>query len=70
MASSSAPISTSRPSTACRFSSLGPNRTMQWNSVRASRRLERDANRMCLASAPNSPYWGMRPQPSHSFGYQ
>ena len=28
IASNSAPISTSRPSTACRFSSLGPKRTM------------------------------------------
>ena len=50
IASSSAPISTSRPSTACRFSSLGPNRTMQWKSVRASRRLARSTNRRWVAS--------------------
>jgi hypothetical protein len=36
IANSSAPISTRRPRTACRFSSLGPNRIMAWNSARAS----------------------------------
>ena len=55
IASSSAPISTSRPSTACRFSSFGPNRTMQWNSVRASFRLARSTKRTWVASGPNSP---------------
>ena len=38
IANSSAPISTIRARTAWRFSSLGPNRTMEWNSFRASRR--------------------------------
>ena len=55
IASSSAPISTSRPSTACRFSSFGPNRIMQWKSVRASRRQARSTNRTWVASRPNSP---------------
>ena len=46
-----------------RFSNLGPKRTMQWNTVRASFRDIRFTKRRWVASGPNSAYRGQRPHP-------
>jgi len=53
IANSSAPTSTRRNSTACRSSSFGPNRIIEWNTPRASRRALRSTNRTCRAREPN-----------------
>jgi hypothetical protein len=47
MANSSAPTSTRRNSTDCRFSSFGPKRAMAMNSVRPSLRDARSTKRRC-----------------------
>src|SRR5213079_455749 len=69
MANSSAPTSTNRNSTAWRYSSLGPKRTMAWNTPRARRRAPRSTARRCRARIPNSAYLGQKLQPSQRDGY-
>jgi len=54
IANSSAPTSTSRNSTDWRCSSLGPKRTIEWKTPRASRRALRSTKRTWPASRPNS----------------
>lgn len=70
IAKSSAPMSTVRKRSACRFSSFAPCVTMRWRIVRASFRAVRSRKRTCAAREPYSEKRGQRPQPSHRDGYQ